>query len=265
MNEQENSTSSSSNDALTSVSSKQGNKSLVRVSAVVVVILALVAAAWMSGMFDAKDAGIPAVPAEGDAAAKLTPEQAAMVIATVNGAGITRGEFEETLTNVKTSLSPEAIAALEPNALEESVMRDMVNMRLLLNAAEKKKITVTDADVQKEYTMFEESIGGNEKLLAELQNVGLDEAKFRENIKSELMVRRLLDQETDIEKITVTDAEISKIYDEAKTVAPEDQPMPPLEEVKDVAREQLLQQKSAEIINAYIETLRKDAQIEIKP
>ncbi len=265
MNEQETYTSSTSADVKSDASTGKGKSTRTAIVIAVAVALAVIGVAWMTGLFGSAKSDTSETPGTTDSPAALTPEQAAMAVATVNGVDIQRGEYERTLASVKATLSPESIAMLEAGALEQSVIYDMVSMRLLLEAVEKKNIQVSEQDVQKEYDMFKESVGGEEALIEELKKVGLDDARFRENIKNELSVRRLLDQETDIEKITVTDAEIAKIYEEAKAAVPEGgQPMPPLDEVKDAARAQLTQQKSAEIINAYVETLRKGAQIEVK-
>lgn len=262
MNEQE--VYSASTDAKAESNGKGAGKSMfMRAVIAVVAVLVIIGIAWMAGLFGKKADVSDTTNGGGDSPATLTPEQAAMAVATVNGVEISRGEFEKTLTNVRSTLSPESIAALENGALEQSVISDMVNMRLLIEEAGKKKIAVSGDDVQKEYDMFKESVGGDDVLRDELAKVGLDEAGFRENIKNELMVRALLDKETDIENISVTEAEILAIYEEAKAVAPEDQPLPPLEEVKDAARAQLTQQKSAEIINAYVQKLRAAAQVEI--
>lgn len=255
---------SASTDAKTESTEKVAGKSMfMRAMIAVVAVLVIIGIAWITGMFGKKADVSDTTTTGGESPAALTPEQAAMAVATVNGVEITRGEFEKTLTNVRSTLSPESIASLETGALEQSVISDMVNMRLLIDEANKKKIPVSSEDVQKEYDMFKDSVGGEDVLRDELAKVGLDDAGFKENIKNELMVRALLDKETDIENITVTEAEILAIYEEAKAVAPEDQPMPPLEEVKDAARAQLTQQKSAEIINAYVQKLRAAAQVEI--
>lgn len=218
----------------------------------VVVIIAALGAAWALGVFsgtteNGTDETVATDPTE--------------IVATVNGASITRGEFEDMLADVKTSLGAQA-ASVPEDVLEESVLNDMIDMRLLVEAADAQEVTVTDEEVETQYTTFTSSVPDAEELAAELERLGLDEEELRSNIRQELRVRKLLDANTDLEEVEVTDAEIATLYEEAQANIPEGEEMPPLAEVSEMARAQLLQEKSAEIINAYLAELREGAEIE---
>lgn len=218
----------------------------------VVVILAALGGAWALGAFS----GL-----KEDANEDTTEINPADVVATVNGSTITRGEFEDMLANVRASLGAQA-DAVDSATLEESVLNDMIDMQLLVEAADEQGVTVSEEEVQTQYTTFTSAVPDADELAAELGRLGLDEEQLKFNIEQELRVRKLLDTNTDLEEVSVTDAEIATLYEDAKTNAPEGGEIPPLEDVVEIARAQILQEKSAEIINAYLAELRADAVIE---
>jgi len=219
--------------------------------AVVIIIVAL-GAAWSLGVFSGTTEEATDPEATVDASA---------VVATVNGAEITRGEFDSMLADVQTSLGAQA-AAVDPAVLEESVLNDMIDMRLLIEAADEQEVTVTQEEVETQYTTFTSAVPDAEELKAELDRMGITEDELRENIEQELRVRKLLDENTDLEEVVVTDAEIAALYEQAQAAAPEGEEFPSLSDLTEIARAQLLQEKSAEIINAYLVELRADADIE---
>lgn len=230
---------------------KRGSGMLWSIAAIIV----LAAAAGGAYYFGVLPGGIlgKSAPAEG-------PES---LVATVNGVGITQSELDTKIEEVvaQYGMTPEQASDA---SFELQVLDEVINLRLLTSEAEKQGITVSDEDVATELVALVEKLGGQETFTTQLAAVGLTEDELRTNMRNELLIRKLLDANTDMENITVSDEEVAAMYDEAVGMAPEGQEMPPLAEVSEMARAQLIQQKSSEIVTAYVEQLRSGASIEIK-
>jgi peptidyl-prolyl cis-trans isomerase SurA len=250
-------TKSTASSASAPASKQGGGKTGLYAVIAILVIVVIGAVAYFGGFIGGTKGGDTGTTT-------ATDITAGAIVAVVNAKEITGGELEEMLQGVRASVSPEALLTVSEEELKQNVLQDLINMHLLLEEADKKGIVVTKDEVQAEFTKFEQSAGGKDALLTELGKVNLTEERFRVNIENELRVQRLLEAETTMNTVSVSDEEINAIYEEARAMAPEGEEFPALTEVSDAARMQLMQQKSGEIINAYIETLRAGATIEVK-
>jgi foldase protein PrsA len=221
---------------------------LVWVIVAVVVILLVALVAFKGGM------GGTATPTD-DGTAVADPST---VVATVNGLTITRGELDEKVNQVRLSVPPEMLGA----NLEKDVLDQMVSLKLLLARASERGLTeaATDARIDTEIAKLVEIAGGQEMFEQRLTGFGLTMEQLRENMKNDIMIRALVDAETNIEEITVTDEELKAAYDLA--YPPGGQDNPSFEEVGELFRAQLIDQKGKAIVDAYIQDVRKDATIE---
>lgn len=231
--------------------SAKGNKGLV-IAIVVIVIIAGALFAY-NKMFGG---GIPS----GDPTVTGTTDPEA-IVATVNGVKITRAELDEKMQQVRKTIPEGAVDPSEDAAFELQLLKDLVSLKLLVMVAEEKKYTVTEEQIAAERSTLIEQIGGEEMFKQQLQALELSEETLVENMRNELLIRQLLDEETDIETITATDEEIQAAYDSiASGLDPSE--VPPLEQVREMVRADVVNQKSAGIIETYLEGLRATAQIE---
>jgi hypothetical protein len=185
------------------------------------------------------------------------------IVANVNGIDITRGELDKKIAQVKStvpegSADPSADAAFELQLLDE-----VVNLKLLVSTAQARNFTVADADIQTEIDALVTKFGSQEEFQKQLTANGLTADELKENMRNELLIRQLIDSETDIKNVVVTDAEIKTTYDQAIAGADKGTDTPPLAEVSEMIKAQLLQQKSATIVQEYINKLRAGAKINI--
>jgi hypothetical protein len=185
----------------------------------------------------------------------------ATVIATVNDVQITRGELDKKINSVKKALPPGASDPTEDAAFELQLLDDLIDLKLLVSEAEAKNYTASQDEVNAERATLVEQFGGEEELNKQLEKFGISQEELLENMRNELLIRQLLNDELSIDKIEITDDEIKEAYDGA-IAGMED--APPLEQVSDMLREQLKNQKSADIVSAYIAELRDKANIDIK-
>ncbi|MBP9760127.1 MAG: SurA N-terminal domain-containing protein [Candidatus Pacebacteria bacterium] len=209
--------------------------------------------AYTLGMFPSKDTQKNIVGSKDPAS----------LVASVNGVDITRAELDKKLAEVQASYPEGAGSGSGDAAIETQVLDEIINLRLLTGEAEKQGIAVTDEEVNAELTALVTKLGGEEAFKTQLTAAGLTQDELTINMRNEILIRKLLDVNTDLEKVTASDEEIAALYKDAVAQAPEGQDIPPLADVTEMARAQVVQEKSAKIVTAYIDTLRASAKIDI--
>ncbi len=214
----------------------------------VVALAALAAAAWFFLGRGGEQGGV------------AQSEGAERTVAMVNGASVTRGDLDKKLEQVRAA-SPAASSA-EDAGFELQVLDELVNLRLLVSLAEERGMTVTDDAIKSEMDGLVKAFGGPDVLAERLNQAKLTQEELNENIRNEILVRQLVDADTDIELATTTDAEVRAKYDEV-AAANKGGDFPPFEQVSEMIRAQLLQEKSAKIVQDYITAARAKANIQV--
>lgn len=186
---------------------------------------------------------------------------AAAVIASIDGDNITRGELDRKLEQVRAVVPPNAQDPTKDAGFEVRLLDELINLHLLLADASKKGITASDDEVKKEIQGLVTRLGGEDKLSEQLKRTGLTNDEFTENVKNEIIIRKLIDATTDIKSVMVSDTEVKDAYEQA--FDPKASTTPKLDsQLTEVIRAQLIQQKSAQVVNDYIEKLKTAAKIE---
>lgn len=219
---------------------------------IVVIVLAALAVLYTQGVFNRGDSTNPPNVPIADLSAS---------VAKVNGVVITRGEFNERFEQYKNTLQPGAVDPSNDASVELALLDELVNLKLLTAEAESKNYTVTEDEVDAAMATIIAELGGEEVFNQQLAALGINMEELRENMRNELLIRQLIDAETDREDVVITDEEIVATYDAA--VGEDTENAPALDDVREVIREQLIAQKSIEIVEAYIAELRSGAEIEI--
>ena len=93
-----------------------------------------------------------------------------------------------------------------------------------------------------------------------LAGSGLDEDGLRELIIEQLTIQEYLSKKIDVKSIVVTDTEIQALYD---SVAKTNSELPPLAEVKEEVRAQIVNNKTAELVAGLVKKLEIGSKIEI--
>lgn len=190
--------------------------------------------------------------------------EAGEAVAKVNGVDVSRRDYEQSLEELTTAFSQQGLDVADATVkaqMEEQALRGAVNKELLLQAAANENVTVSDEDVEGEYQKVVASVGGAEFLAVALSSMGRSEAELREDLKEQLIIDRFVKDKTSYEELNVSDEEIATYYQEASTANPDE--IPPLEEVKEALRSQLLFQKQQQVVGEFIDSLRATATIEI--
>lgn len=138
-------------------------------------------------------------------AGKLAPPE---VVATVDGASVSATEYLAALDtdareNDGVVRTPEALAAARRRVLD-----DLIDHELLLRAAERAKIRLTDQEVERAVLRLRADYPGDtfDKLLVDQQ---LTPAALREQIREKMVVERLFADEV-FARIPITDEEVDR-------------------------------------------------------
>ena len=189
---------------------------------------------------------------------QILPNGSNSVVAVVNGEELEYKEFNSQLTQIR-----QGLLAQDPNFddsnLENQVLDQMVTNILLKQEAQKANLTVSDTEIETEYNNLVTSLGGEEALDKELTNVDLSETELKANIESQILVNKYIDSQIDSSSITVTEAEVLALYEEAGSV----QELPPLEEIETEIRAELTRQKRDVLISELIPSISSNANIEV--
>jgi len=130
------------------------------------------------------------------------------VIAVVNDDAVTQFDLDTEKNTVLRQMKAQNVTPPPNDVLEKQLLERMIVERSLQQYAKETGVRVDDVQVERTITR----IAQDNKLSAEdfrkaVQNEGMTYAKYREDIRNELLVQRLRDREVD-SKLTVTDAEV---------------------------------------------------------
>ncbi len=142
----------------------------------------------------------------------------------VNGEKITKTEYQERFALLQASykMRQEAYSGVTVDEITDDVLQeletqafdDMVYQKLLMKEAEDRGIEVSDEELDIAINDFKESqLQNSEDAYAEfLAQVGMDEEKFREEMKMELIISKIQDEVT--AEVSISEEEIKAFYEE---------------------------------------------------
>lgn len=194
------------------------------------------------------------------------------VVAEVNGDEIVKDDFANVYEQqfqkqvMQAQMSGQDIDDIDEEALKKEAAELMADQTLLIQEA---KNTISDVSDDAIDEVIEELIEQNDMdskddLIEAFEEQGVDEKTFMSEVETQVKLNQLLeDITTDIE---VTEDETKEAYEtmiSEQEEAGSDEEPPEFNDIKSDLEEQLLDQKKAEETEAYVETLREDADITI--
>jgi peptidyl-prolyl cis-trans isomerase SurA len=167
----------------------------------------------------ARPASTPAAtrPAQAPAAARPAPVSLAntvpldRVIAVVNDEAVTQWEVDEQRRVVMRQFAGQKVAPPPPDVLERQILDRIITERVLLQYARETGVRVDDLQVERTI----QRIAQDNKMKVDdfrkaVESEGMTFAKYRENLRNEIVIARLRDREVDA-RIAVTEAEIDNL------------------------------------------------------
>ncbi|MFB0527478.1 MAG: peptidylprolyl isomerase [bacterium] len=147
-------------------------------------------------------------------------------VATVDGDVILMSEYEKRAKPVieeyeKLLTGPDREIRIKE--LKEKILEQMIDEKILIHEAKKKEVRVNNKEIQDGIGEIRKRFGTEEEYNQELAKQGLSEGKFREQVKEQLMIIKLIDQEVKAKVVPPTDSEIEDFYkqNESEMVEPE--------------------------------------------
>ncbi len=124
------------------------------------------------------------------------------VVGKVNGQVVSRWELEKAMND----------------RYAKTTFDDLASTTLLKQQTKKNDVTVSKDELEKEIAATEQRLGGKEALQSTLDRLGYSQSRFEEEMKTQVMVRKLAEK---LFKIEVTDQEVEKFYNDNKTLFPD--------------------------------------------
>jgi hypothetical protein len=190
------------------------------------------------------------------------------LVATVDGKGISKKEYNKELEGMKASYEQQGMPADQMDSkmkkeLEKSVLDNMINAELLLQTAEKNGISTEQKEVDAELEKIKSNFEDEKKFEEALKKNKLTEKELKGQLKKQMTVTKYLDSK--IGKVEATDQEVQAMYDQYKQQLESQKQQPEeLEKIKPQLEQQVLSQKKDEQISKIVEEIRKENEDKVK-
>ncbi len=135
----------------------------------------------------------------------------AEVLAEVNGRAIMTKEAEQ-FYQQQVQEEPQKPTGEQEMMLRLNILQGLIEREIMLQQAEKQGLTATDAEVINQFTVMK-SPYTEEEFQKKLQQTGLTVEQIKDQIRREESVKKLMNKEVS-SKISITDAEIKKFYED---------------------------------------------------
>ena len=130
------------------------------------------------------------------------------IVAVVNDDVITQFDLNDNIKLVVNQLNKQGTPLPPQDVLEKQILERLVNDRVQLQFAKETGVRVDDTQLEKTLERIAEGNGMTLQLMHDkLEKEGINFNRFREEIRSEIIMTRLKEREVD-SKITVTESEI---------------------------------------------------------
>jgi len=152
-------------------------------------------------------------------------EETGKVVARVNGKEIKQSQVDKNLPSVLAAFKEQGADTTDPKVIEqatESVIEDLIRNEVLFQGAKEEKLKLTDEEMKP------------------------------------LLVQKYLNLNIDVSNLGVTQAEIEAFYKKAGETQGD---LPPIDQVTDQIKQQLITQKQQEAVNKFVQSLRDKAEI----
>ncbi|MGB5945551.1 SurA N-terminal domain-containing protein [Paenisporosarcina sp.] len=200
--------------------------------------------------------------------AKLDEQQVdkSKIVAIVNDEELKGDQYNQALMSIQGQMQQMGQDPTSKEASEQiktQTLDTLVNQTLIRQKADEAKLTATEEEINKEYTTYEEQVGGEEAMAKALEAQKMDKETLKEQIADSIVFGKYQDKVAPAKE--VTDEEIQAYYDQAVAQAEgTEQKLPPLEEASEEIKGILEQQQQQELFAAHVEKLKADAKIELK-
>jgi foldase protein PrsA len=142
-------------------------------------------------------------------------------IATVDGQPITQDQFNQYINQAKAQASQPSqppfpsVGTTAYKRYAAEIVNYLVTQQVVLNQADKLKITVTDQEVQQRLQQIATQYGGTPKMYAAAQKAGLDPTALKTYVKNSLLGQKVYEHV--IASVKPTDKQMQDYYNKNKS------------------------------------------------
>lgn len=192
------------------------------------------------------------------------------LVATVNGEKISKADFTRIYEGQFQQVALQAQMSgqeLDQAQLKKQTAEGLVNTELLIQQAAKEKIFATPKDLEQALADVAKSNKmSSTEFLKSMEAQGLDEKSVRAQLRTQLEVERLIAKE--VGDFKPTEEELKAAYDvllqqQKAKGSPANTEVPKFDQIKSELGQQLKLQKEAAAVKAYVDKLRKGAEIKM--
>lgn len=133
-------------------------------------------------------------------------------VAKVNGTVITQGELDREISHNLPNTQQHQANGAQWKAMERFFLNRLVDKTLLLQQAERNKVTVSDQDVDKRWNDLVKGFPSQEVLNNFLKGKKITEKQVKADIRDSMRIEALLHKEV-ISHVSVTDQEVREEFD----------------------------------------------------
>lgn len=193
------------------------------------------------------------------------------VVAEVNGEEISKDDFKVVYESqfqqmaMQSQLSGQEV---DQDQLKSATVDGLVDNELLAQDAEKQGISVSDDEAEQELTKLAETNQmSRDDFMAANKEQGLDEKRVLDEVKSQTLIKKLLESENG--EFTASEEELQQSYQQVQQQQQmsgqggQAQQLPPMEQVRPQLQDQVINQKLAEAMQKKADELRKGADVKI--
>ncbi|MCM3740502.1 SurA N-terminal domain-containing protein [Oceanobacillus luteolus] len=177
------------------------------------------------------------------------------VVLNINGTEINGAKYNNVYKQYKTMLHMYGQDVSDLDMLKDETVLILTEQELIRQDALDSGIEVTEEDAQEEIDNIIET-NGEEAIQTMLEEYDLSEEQFREQLMDDLLMVRYIESEFTVE---VTDEEVEEQYNQMKEQSEE---VGELQEYEELIRQSVMEQKQREMLEARIEELKEEAEIE---
>lgn len=192
------------------------------------------------------------------------------VVAEIDGEEVTKEEFEAIYQQ---QFQQEAMQAqmsgqeVDEDEIKERTAEGMVGQELLIAEANNRISDVSEDEINEtiDELVEQNGMGSEDELFEAFAEQGMEKEELMEDIELQVKVEQLVAEEAG-DDIEPTDEEAKEAYEDLKAQQEEmdgEEEIPEYDEIKSDLIAQLKQQKEAEVVQDFVDKLRKDADVTI--
>lgn len=187
------------------------------------------------------------------------------VVAIVNGQEIKGIEYNNALVQSQVGAQQQGQDPTNEETakqLKELTLNNLVGQVLLMQDIERLGYRASEEEITKELETEKARFDTNEAFEKALKDSNMTLEELKKQISDGVKVSQYIEKDLKVEE--VKEEEIKKLYDSFTSSAEKSADTPKYEDIKDMLKTQLTQQKLQEKIAPKVEELRKSAEVELK-